>query len=948
MSGLIEKLHDNLQDNGKKMNQKVPKEIMSFKVPNYIKNNFVLKEVKCSTVAIALVFELCNTDTNLMACYDAKKLQEIINLIRDISFESDFMMPIIAAFPIPKGKEEMAKMLHCWQRDQEMHRGNFFIYPYVVDNDEIDKSVNNLLDPQKADLSEYSPDIYTFEDFRKNIEVNNEDTNQLDESLKSKILMGLQDRSPRSKLNSWKKFWKEKLLETGKAIPEQGAELESNSTDGQSYGPELSGDNTRNFDRVKSITIKNFKGLSNIHLNLDADIVLITGPNGHGKSSLVEALSLALNRFHPDMKDEDHDSKWPQGHFFHYGAPKFEITVKGLDIDDNEQFVKVTYPPDEKTASAFSGLNLQIGRSYLEGKASEYESANPKLMFRLSTFLPDHVKLLFDTEDKDGILISDLFEPLPVAIQGLYEALETILDDSSGDTQSLHDRTKSIINDNERFKSLKERLPENAKVLRDILSPLAQTVNLPESHLSTSVSSQNHESSKAEIEELSSFIKNTFFIDDEHWREKLKQLPGKVQNRLATKQGGNYLQLISRERKLEDRLNEIEMILSKEMDSSIPHRKELSYIFSFLGDNNRISSCIDQFKNYHSSVQLHDIADELKLIDVNRAQTYHKVLENLESEMTKQLLKEKESLVVDIQKAKKEISSSTTDFKKIITELEASIKSNTESLKEIDKFLTLEKSSHQRAAELEKLNNDIKQFTTLKEIIEKRQYRSDEDNKQPDVDYLKRDFEATFNRMTERFALGKGMEKMTIEKAYNKVNDKKNLLEITADETGIDASSNDQLKKRGKACFSLGQRSQIALAFLLTSRELIQNSKNTTFPHRVIILDDPSATFDMTNLLSQTILWRQLAYHPNPIKRYQLFIVSHHELFTDRLLDMLCPPGGKKCSMHLLRFSHWPHQGTNPTQSSIKTYKVDPAPSDMEKSLKAFEHGLKCQERFYE
>ena len=140
--------------------------------------------------------------------------------------------------------------------------------------------------------------------------------------------------------------------------------------------------------------------------------------------------------------------------------------------------------------------------------------------------------------------------------------------------------------------------------------------------------------------------------------------------------------------------------------------------------------------------------------------------------------------------------------------------------------------------------------------------------------------------------------------------------------------------KRGLKCFSLGQRAQIGLAWMAASRELVENSEDIDFPHRAIVLDDPTATFDMTNLLSHVLLCRQLAYHPDPAKRYQLFIVSHHEEFTDRLLDLLCPPGD--CTMRLLRFTDWDMD----KGAKIEAFNVEPAPSDMNEATKAFEKGL--------
>lgn len=47
---------------------------------------------------------------------------------------------------------------------------------------------------------------------------------------------------------------------------------------------------------IKTIKLDNFKGFRKIHeFDLDADLILITGKNGVGKTSLLEALDWSLN-----------------------------------------------------------------------------------------------------------------------------------------------------------------------------------------------------------------------------------------------------------------------------------------------------------------------------------------------------------------------------------------------------------------------------------------------------------------------------------------------------------------------------------------------------------------------------------------------------------------------------------------------------------------------------
>ena len=46
--------------------------------------------------------------------------------------------------------------------------------------------------------------------------------------------------------------------------------------------------------RAKSITVNEFRGIRNITLNLDGKNFAVCGPNGTGKSGIVDALEFAL------------------------------------------------------------------------------------------------------------------------------------------------------------------------------------------------------------------------------------------------------------------------------------------------------------------------------------------------------------------------------------------------------------------------------------------------------------------------------------------------------------------------------------------------------------------------------------------------------------------------------------------------------------------------------
>ncbi|MCK9223363.1 MAG: AAA family ATPase [Limnochordia bacterium] len=107
--------------------------------------------------------------------------------------------------------------------------------------------------------------------------------------------------------------------------------------------------------------------------------------------------------------------------------------------------------------------------------------------------------------------------------------------------------------------------------------------------------------------------------------------------------------------------------------------------------------------------------------------------------------------------------------------------------------------------------------------------------------------------------------------------------------------------KRILSSFSSGQRAQLAISVLLALNASIRDM----LWFEVIAFDDFTATLDMTQLPRLATLIRQIAYGPTDGKhlRRQVFIASHHEDVTDELIGYLIPPKGR--TMRVLDFKDW-------------------------------------------
>lgn len=119
---------------------------------------------------------------------------------------------------------------------------------------------------------------------------------------------------------------------------------------------------------------------------------------------------------------------------------------------------------------------------------------------------------------------------------------------------------------------------------------------------------------------------------------------------------------------------------------------------------------------------------------------------------------------------------------------------------------------------------------------------------------------------------------------------------------------------------STGQKAQLALSFLMS----LNISLAKLLRHNIIGLDDTTTALDMAQLPREAVLLRQIAYgaeigYHSLESRRQLFIVSHHEDLTHRLIDFLIPPNGR--NLCILNFVDW-KPGKGP---EIEQYKVEAA-----------------------
>ena len=629
---------------------------------------------------------------------------------------------------------------------------------------------------------------------------------------------------------------------------------------------------------------------------------MITGPNGNGKSSFIEALTLALTGFHPEAEDKVPD------HFFHYGASEFTVEIEA----EHGEPITLKVTKGEKRFGLENGL--EIKRKQLSEMQKSYKEGSDKLLFRLTSFLPEYVRLLFDEEAtqkerKDEMspadVLSELFDPLPMAVRTLLRTLPERQDKIKGEIKKIEKKKLEMQNNAKHL----EQNPDWPEKLVKTINPLLQALDIKEAKLPS-------------IEE-----KDTIKRQVSLYSNLQQQLEQGLSTGIDFSENGMQELYNEIKRKIEDKYGEIDLEELKEEQKRLLKQKEkieemsieyneylekLRSVFEPLADKSFLSRCVDTLR---SEAGFNDIAEEIRLVDPDKAERFRKVIriKGMPSKGKDQIDKELEEIDKKIENARKYLP-----YHEQLEEFKGFVDENRNMLDTVSSFLNLYNESKSSEEDLSRLEEKQEQLEGLESFL---------DNQQKLSEKFMETFNKAINKVLKRFAMTRGLEAVTIDRRDSGGPGYK-----------IHAEENDQCEKqdrRSLQCFSLGQRAQIGLAWMVASRELVENSEDIDFPHRAIVLDDPTATFDMTNLMSHVLLCRQLAYHPEPDKRYQLFIVSHHEEFTDRLLDQLCPPG-KGCSMRLLRFTDWtPKDG-----AKIKCFKVEPAPGDMEEATRAFEKGL--------
>jgi energy-coupling factor transporter ATP-binding protein EcfA2 len=671
--------------------------------------------------------------------------------------------------------------------------------------------------------------------------------------------------------------------------------------------------------KIQRVKLQGFRGfVVEQTLVTNADIVLLVGPNGVGKTSLLQALALLLTG-HPELDDlfalEPPRGRAGESPIEERAKQAMEVSatvVLDESTPDKAAELKVIWTPNDPEPS-FSGEPSPWPRELCGtaksavGDGNEQAPNTPararELLARVTSFYPERVDALFNSLTT-GSTLRDVFFPVPEPVRAAIELLKRLRSRVQEERSKL-DRLKATPEQLEQqhveaFRALKERwLPIRAvvQVLDRIEEPamgqaqkavIAKLSHLAEPHLDA-LETALQELLAGEVVErrdvaikLVDELQRALNVEIERARQKARDVK-------------DAEVLESELRDLDARLKRIEArypALDSDLSCFAPHPEQprtvdlLTLFRSISEERDRWLARAEKLSTA-DRFELGAVLRELEAVVPANARIRAQELERW-LDPRRQVARERD-----------EIHSRRAEILHLL--LDRRFSEDVARLREAAAKLKAEGKDFQRA--YRELVGAVMKIERQPEI------RSVED----DLEKLEKTIADTIGSLQKATGANEQILQHTVKLAtavLSRFSMVERILPLRVVQLGAGDTEETTAHARIETHsglelwqLSTGQKAQVAVSLTAAQAELLRHAPNVDLPFHVLLLDDVSTAYDLSNITREAVLWRQLAYHKRPEQRWQLFIASHHEDLTNHLLDLLVPPHG--CTLRVLRFEGW-------------------------------------------
>lgn len=692
--------------------------------------------------------------------------------------------------------------------------------------------------------------------------------------------------------------------------------------------------------RLSSIQIEYFKGFRSKRINLDADLVLVTGPNGSGKTSLVEAIEVGLigdYAFRTGIKDDRIVSDLVNRTAKSKGDNKASVTLNvRLDNDPLTLSARVS---KAKTKWSISGG--------LPATDLDWDSENRRKLLRDSCFLYADSFGFFSSEDSFRKKILDLFgpemSPYDRVLDSMVESISVSLDKSR---PRIIGRRKTPSESMFAVEEAENRLKLALRKINISMKPLVKDNSI--------VPDAGKRLLKTILEIGCEVAGSTPTI-----KELLNILSEYSMTKGAANVGNDLEKASAQDKSIIEILNLAKQLPPESRFSDTLDVQQQERELASLQDKiSKLESEKAELKNTRQSLISSDPSDLLPsslgnirygliplVVSALELREMRKDRRYLDSWGVPFAIPEvDESLLDRLLSIYYELDGPITKIEKMITDIEIQI-SQIQNLK----------TTRQRVARLDVLWRQLKpgvEFPLIGEFINTDAIASEFSSLAPEATIVPKEyteiaeasrklserieefnntrayFESETMRMkldclngfdlfvSDKDLLQNARTKMISIEFREDLNDAiqeiincfsfhpifRNNVEVyfVNDILNVQVSNSKRDAYSGLISLSSSQMASLALSIVIAA------AVDGSLPMGFVCLDDIANSFDMNNLAADAAIIRKIAYGPGAYSR-QVVITSHHEEITDRLVSLLLPPADK--TMKVIEFKNWSETG---------------------------------------